>query len=359
MRMKDRQRLERGGFLVFLTAITLATLLVVSSFATALLWGAMAAILFQPLNRWLLARMPGRRNRAAGLTLLVIVFTVIIPAAIFTGFVLDQGSVVYDRVLSGQINVERYFHQVHDVLPAWLRTPLDQSGYNSFDGLQARVSEALSRSFRSIAGQVLAIGRNTAAFILAFGIALYACFFLLRDGDELGPKICQALPMERAIADTLADRFVSVVRATIKGSVIVGIVQGTLGAITFWLVGVPTALLWGLLMGLASLLPAVGTGIIWVPMALYLLATGAIVQGVVVVFSGLAVIGMADNVLRPILVGRDTGIPDYIVLVTTLGGIETCGLSGIVIGPVVAALFITGWQILTRQRMAAEPAQGG
>jgi predicted PurR-regulated permease PerM len=352
--MTDRQKLEKGGFIIFLAAITVATLIVVSSFLTALLWGAMAAILFQPLNRALLARMPGRPNRAAGLTLLVIIFTVIIPAAIFAGFVMDQAGAVYDRVLSGQINVEHSFHQIHDSLPGWLRDPLDKSGYNSFDGLQQRITETLSNSFRSIAGQVLAIGRNAAAFVLAFGIALYTCFFLLRDGDTLGPKLCQALPMERTIADALADRFVSVVRATIKGSVIVGIVQGALGAFTFWLVGVPTALLWGLLMGLASLLPAVGTGIIWVPMALYLLATGAIVQGLVVVFSGLAVIGMADNVLRPVLVGRDTGIPDYIVLVTTMGGIEACGLSGIVIGPVVAALFITGWQIMTQRRLGRE-----
>ena len=103
-------------------------------------------------------------------------------------------------------------------------------------------------------------------------------------------------------------------------------------------------------MALVALLPAVGPALVWVPVAIYLLATGAVWQGVVVVVSGVAVIGLADNILRPILVGRDAGIPDWLVLVTTLGGIEVAGLSGIVVGPLVAALFLTGWQILTEER---------
>lgn len=108
-------------------------------------------------------------------------------------------------------------------------------------------------------------------------------------------------------------------------------------------------------MAIAALLPAVGPTIIWGPVAIYLLATGAIWQAVVVVLSGVLVIGLADNILRPILVGRDTGIPDWMVLVTTLGGINLVGLSGIVVGPVVCALFLTGWQILTEQRLGADP----
>ena len=115
---------------------------------------------------------------------------------------------------------------------------------------------------------------------------------------------------------------------------------------------------WGALMAIAALLPAIGPAIVWGPVAIYLFATGAIWQGAVVIASGVMVIGLADNVLRPMLVGRDTGIPDWLVLVTTLGGIELLGLSGIVVGPVVGALFLTGWQILTEQRLALHPAEG-
>lgn len=351
--MIDRQKLETGGFVLFLALITIAVVAVVWTFAAALLWSGLAAILFQPLYRRLLARRPGKTNQAAALTMLIILVAVVVPTLIIAGMVADQAGSVYTNIRSGQINFAAYFQQVHDALPDRLQRLLDSSGLNSFERIQARISDAIGSSVSAIAGQALSIGRDAAAFVLAFGIALYVTFFLLRDGHRVGDAIRAALPLERSVTERLVDKFVAVVRATIKGSVIVGLAQGGLGAITFWVVGVPAALLWGLLMAITSLLPALGPALIWVPVAVYLLATGAIWQGIVVVISGVVVIGLADNILRPILVGRDTGIPDWVVLVTTLGGIELCGLSGIVVGPVVAALFIASWQILTEQRQGA------
>ena len=348
--MIDRRRLESGGLILFLALITLGLMLVVSSFAGALLWAVLAAILFQNLFQWLLARWPDRRNAAAAMTLLIILVAVIIPTLAIASMVVDQSAGVYVKVQSGQIDFATYFRQVHDALPEWVQRPLDRSGLGSFDRAQARIAEGFRNSFRSIAAQALSIGRNAAAFLLTFGVGLYVTYFLLRDGEKLAPALRDALPLRRDVADRLLEKFVAVVRATIKGSVVVALVQGALGAITFWIVGLPAALLWGLLMALVALLPAIGPAIVWVPVAIYLLATGAVWQGIVVIVSGVAVIGLADNILRPILVGRDTGIPDWLVLVTTLGGIEVFGLSGIVVGPLVAALFIAGWQILTEQR---------
>ena len=192
--------------------------------------------------------------------------------------------------------------------------------------------------------------------MLSFGVGLYVTYFLLRDGERIGGAIKRALPLAPVVVERLADKFVAVVRATIKGSGVVALVQGALGAATFAIVGLPAALLWGLLMAVAALLPAIGPAIVWAPVAVYLLATGAIWQAVVVLASGIVVIGLADNLLRPMLVGRDTGIPDWLVLVTTLGGIDLFGLSGLVVGPLAGALFITGWQIFTEQRLAASPS---
>jgi predicted PurR-regulated permease PerM len=149
-----------------------------------------------------------------------------------------------------------------------------------------------------------------------------------------------------------------VIRATIKGSVIVAIVQGLIGGIVFWALGVEGALLWGVMMGLFSLLPAVGTGLVWVPVAIYLFAIGAIAKGLILVICGLFVIGMVDNILRPILVGRDTRMPDYVVLISTLGGLQLFGFSGIVIGPVIAALFIAIWNIVSGMRSREEDEDG-
>ncbi|MFD1949977.1 AI-2E family transporter [Sphingomonas arantia] len=349
----DRRRFEDGGLILFVVLVTIATGAVVSSFAGALLWSMLAAILFQPLYRRLLARNPKRENRAAGLTMLIITVAVVIPALVIGTMVVDQASSVYTSIRSGQINFASYFAQVHDALPGRLRRLMDGAGLGSFERTQAQASNLIGSRVSSIASQALSIGRDAAAFVLAFGIALYVTFFLLRDGQRLGAVVKRSLPLEPSVSERLVSKFVAVVRATIKGSVIVGLVQGGLGAITFWIVGVPAALLWGLLMAVTALLPAVGPAIIWVPVAIYLLATSATWQGIVVIVSGVVVIGMADNILRPILVGRDTGIPDWVVLVTTLGGIELFGLSGIVVGPVIAALFITGWQILSEQRGVA------
>ena len=345
-----RDRVENGGLILFLAAITIALAMVVSSFAGALLWAMLAALLFQPLFQCLLTRWPGRRNTAAAVTLLIITVAVVIPGVIIASLVVDQAAGVYGQMRSGQVNFAAYFKQMHDALPNRIQRLLDGSGYDTFDQVQARVTQIVGNSMSTIAQQAFTIGANAAAFLLAFGVGLYVTFFLLRDGERIGPAVVRALPLRLDIGERLADKFVAVVRATIKGSGLVALAQGALGAITFWIVGLPAALLWGMLMAIAALLPAVGPAIVWGPVAVYLLATGAIWQAVVVVASGVMVIGLADNILRPILVGRDSGIPDWMVLVTTLGGIEMVGLSGIVVGPLAGALFLTGWQILTEER---------
>ena len=356
-----RDRIENGGLILFVAAITLALTLVVSSFLGALLWAALAALLFQPLYRRLLAHWPDRRNVAAALTLLIITVAVVIPALVVASMVVDQATGLYMQLRNGQVDVASSFKHFHDALPMRLQRVLDSSGFNTFERVQAKVSQAVGSSVSTIARQALSIGANAAAWLLAFGVGLYVTFFLLRDGDRIGAAVVRALPLERDVAVRLADKFVAVVRATIKGSGVVAVVQGALGAATFAIVGLPAFLLWGVLMAIAALLPAVGPAIVWTPVALYLLATGAIWQAVVVIASGVLVIGLADNILRPILVGRDTGIPDWLVLVTTLGGIDLVGLSGIVVGPLAGALFITGWRILTEQRLGvgedeAEPS---
>ncbi|QQV75998.1 AI-2E family transporter [Sphingomonas aliaeris] len=346
----DQKRVENGGLIVFLAIITTGLILVVSSFLGALFSAVLGALLFQPLYQRLLRRWPDRRNTAAALTLLIITVAVVIPALVLSSLVIEQAAGVYAQIRSGQINFATYFQQVYGALPMRLQRLLDGAGLGSFERAQGQISQALSSSASTLARRALSIGANAAGFLLAFGVALYVMFFLLRDGERIGPAVVRALPLEASVAERLAEKFASVVRATVKGSGVVALVQGALGAITFWIVGLPAALLWGMLMVIAALLPAIGPAIIWAPVAVYLLATGAIWQAVVVVISGVVVIGLADNILRPILVGRDTGIPDWLVLVTTLGGIELVGLSGIVVGPLAGALFLTGWQILTEQR---------
>jgi predicted PurR-regulated permease PerM len=148
----------------------------------------------------------------------------------------------------------------------------------------------------------------------------------------------------------LSAKFTNVIRATMKGNIIVAIVQGALGGLAFWFLGIGGALLWAVLMAFLSLLPAIGTALVWLPVAIYLLATGEIWQGVALIAYGVLIIGLVDNVLRPILVGKDTKMPDYVVLLSTLGGMAVFGFAGFIIGPIIAAMFMALWDTLAARR---------
>ncbi len=352
MTAKRNNPIEQGGFLLFLALVTLALGVVVLPFARPLFWAVLAAIMFQPLYQWLLPRCKESVNRAATATLLIITVAVLIPAFLIGSLVVEQAVAVFVAFREGRIDVSSWFTQVYGALPLGIQASLDSSGLGNLEGLIDQAQDFARESTGVIAGFAVAIGNSALAFVLAFGIGLYVTFFLLRDGKSISRTVLMGLPMHAEIAERLAEKFLSIVRATVKGSIVVGLVQGMLGAITFWIVGVPSVALFGLLMAIFSLLPALGPAIVWLPVAIYLLATGAIWEGVVVIAAGVLVIGMADNVLRPILVGRDTGIPDWIILVTTLGGIGLLGLSGIIVGPLVAGLFLASWAILREQREA-------
>jgi predicted PurR-regulated permease PerM len=136
----------------------------------------------------------------------------------------------------------------------------------------------------------------------------------------------------------------------------VALVQGALGGLIFWILGVRAPVLWGTLMALLSLLPAVGTAIVWLPVAIFFLASGAVAKGIILIVFGVLVIGLVDNILRPMLVGKDTKMPDYVVLISTLGGIAVFGLNGFVIGPLIAAMFITVWDTVAASKGALKSA---
>ena len=197
--------------------------------------------------------------------------------------------------------------------------------------------------------QALGVGQNTFQFFLGLALMVYLAFFLLRDGRALVELMIRALPLGDERERLLFAKFAEVTRATVKGNLLIAIIQGALGGLIFWILGISGALLWGVVMAIVSLLPAVGAALVWVPAAIYLAAVGDVVEAVVLTAFGVVVIGLADNLLRPVLVGRDTKLPDYIVLLSTLGGIVMFGINGFVMGPLVAALFMAFWGIFIRE----------
>ena len=186
---------------------------------------------------------------------------------------------------------------------------------------------------------------STVSFIVNFFIALYTMFFFLIDGPAMLKSLLEYLPLHADEKELLIQRFMSVTRATIKGTLVIGVIQGALSGLAFWALGIPNAAFWGVLMVVLSILPLIGGALIWVPAAIILFATGAVTKALILVaFCGL-VVGSVDNILRPRLVGRDTKMHDLVILFSTLGGLVSIGAMGFIIGPVLAGLFVTSWQI--------------
>ena len=189
------------------------------------------------------------------------------------------------------------------------------------------------------------IGADTFGLVASLGVALYLAFFLIRDGDVLAGHARTALPVPPQFKQELIAKFMAVVRATVKGSLLIAGIQGLLGGVAFWALGVNGALLWAVVMAFLSLVPMVGASLVWLPVAVYLFISGQPWQGVALVAYGVLVIGLADNLLRPMLVGKDAGLPDYVVMITTLGGMAVFGVNGFIIGPTIAAMFIAVWHL--------------
>lgn len=348
-------RIEQKSFLALLILVTLAFGWILLPFWGALFWAVVLAVLFAPLQRRLARRFGGRGNLSALLTLAVCVVVAILPVTLISMALVSEGSAIYERIEKGELDIGAYVERFKDLLPDMLQRQLDRFGLGNFEALRDRVVKGAMQGSQFLTTKAFDIGQNTFQFLVSFFVMLYLLYFFLRDGPELVRLVRTAVPLEDSLKRRLQIKFTRVVRATVKGNLVVAAVQGALGGFIFWLLGIGSPLLWGVLMTFLSLLPAVGCGLVWGPVALYLLATGKPVQGITLIAFGVLVIGLVDNLLRPILVGKDTRMPDYLVLISTLGGLTLFGLNGFVIGPLIAALFIASWDLYSSRRQVQLP----
>jgi predicted PurR-regulated permease PerM len=345
MSVMNRPYLRQSPLLVLLIVVTIAFGWILQPLFGALLWGTTLALLVYPLHYRLAERMGKRRNVAALITLVAIVLLVIVPLAALSVSVVSEISAAYSRMRSGEIDIGQYFQNLVHALPQSVRPLLEHYGLTDIASAQQRLLDAAGALSRYAGEQALSIGQNTLQFFVELGVMLYLMFFLLRDGQQIGRKICNALPLPDEQKSRLVHEFMMTSRATVVTNVVVAALQGALGGLIFALLGIEGALVSGVLMAFFSLLPALGAAIVWIPVAIYLLATGSIWRAVALVVFGLVVIGLIDNLLRPMLVGKDTRLPDWLVLISTLGGMAVLGISGFVVGPIIAAMFIAAWDL--------------
>lgn len=341
------EKLEQSAFLITLALVTAVFGLLLLPFWAPLLWACIIAVLFHPLQVRLERRWGERPNTIALATLVVCVVLVVIPVLALLASFFQQGLAVYEQIEAGQLQPGQYIEKVRAAFPA-LQGLMERFNVD-IDTLRENAASAAVAASQFLARNALAFGQGAFGFVLQLALMLYVAFFLLRDGRMLVDKLVHALPLGDERERLLFQKFAEVARATVKGNLLVAMVQGMLGGLIFWILGLPAPLLWGVVMTVLSLIPAVGAGLVWLPAAIYLYAVGDWISATVLIAYGVLIIGLADNVLRPILVGRDTKLPDWMVLLSTLGGIAMVGINGFVIGPLIAVLFVAFWQIFSRE----------
>ncbi len=339
--------LENRSFLLLVALVTLAFAWTIGGFLLPLFWAVVLAVLFTPMFRWFERRLRGHSNTAALLTLLTVMVAVVAPLVALGAMVTQEAVGVYENVSTGAIDITEPVATVERLVPQ-LVVRAEELGVD-FDQIRSNIASSALTVSQEIATRLLSVGQGALRFTLLLAVALYVLFFFVRDGSDLQAMVVRALPLGDPRERRLITKFVAVTRATVKGTFVIAAIQGAIGGVAFAFLGLGSPVLWGVLMAVLSLLPAIGGALVWVPAVVYLLISGAWGKALILTGVGAGIMGTVDNALRPILVGRDAGMPDYMILLSTLGGIGTFGFSGLVLGPIVAGLFLTVWDIFAEE----------
>lgn len=342
-----RTDMEKRTFIWFLLVLSVLFAVILTPFWSAIFWAGVMSLLFMPIQNRLTRAFGNRPSLAAVCTVLIGLVVVVMPViGIAFGFV-REGAQLYESIEAEQISPQAIIDRIGNAVP-FLPDIFNRLGIDTAS-IRNYLSESATGLSQILSQQALNWGRNTLSFTLGLGLMMYLSFFLLRDGYTIVGWLRRAVPLSNERRQLLFEKFAEVTRATVKGNLLVAIVQGALGGLIYWLLDLPAPLMWSVVMAFLSLVPAIGASLVWAPMAVYLYATGESVSATILVAYGAVVIGLADNVLRPILVGRDTKLPDYIVLFSTIGGLSLLGITGFVIGPLIAALFLSFWTIFIKE----------
>ena len=338
----DRDKVNKFVVLLMVLFISALFLSMIRHFLMAILLAGIFSAMFSPLYKGLNRRLRGKRSLASLVTLAIVVVLVLLPLAGLLGIVTAQAIKVGQSItpwVQERIADPGGLSKYTDIIPYYDKIqPYQEQIYRKAGEMVGTVSKYLVNSLS-------AITMGTVNFLFMAFILLYAMFFFLMDGDKLLEKILYYLPMEEEDEKRMLDKFSSVTNATLKGTAIIGILQGGLAGFAFFLVGIPSAVFWGTLMTVLSIIPSIGSFLVWGPAALILAVGGHYGKAVfLVLFCGL-VVGSLDNFLRPRLVGKDTQMHELLILFGTLGGIAMFGVVGFIVGPIIAALFVTVWEI--------------
>lgn len=347
-----QSRFQQFFLLVLVLAVSASFVWMIAGFLEALFLAALFAVFLLPVQRRLAERLGGREVLAALLALFAAIVIIVIPMLGLLGLLAGEAAALTESVTPW---VQRQLAEPDGLtsraLPDWVPARDALAPYEA--QIMAKLGEIAGSVSGFLVNGLSRVTQGTMQFFLSLFVMLYALFYFLRSGSGLSESVLACIPMSARDKTLLVERIQSVIRATVRGTFVIGIVQGGLAGLALFAVGIEGAVFWGAVMAVLSIIPGVGTAIIWIPATIYLLATGQFWQGVALAAWCAVVVGTVDNFLRPRLVGKDTQMPDLLVLLSTLGGLSLFGIAGIILGPMLATVFVAVWG-LYRESFAAQ-----
>jgi predicted PurR-regulated permease PerM len=337
-----KETANKAVLLLLVLFISALFLSMIRNFLMAMFLAAIFSALAYPIYIRFARWFGGRRAPASGLTIIVILFVILLPLGGLFGIVTSQAIKVGAGVKPW---IEKQIAEPDALVARLSGLPFAEDVMEHRGVILKKAGEAVGKISSFFIDHLSAFTFGTINLVFMLFVLLYTMFFLLMDGDKLLFKILYYLPLEDHDERRILEKFTSVSRATLKGTTVIGILQGGLSGIAFAVVGIPSALFWGTIMAVLSIIPGIGTALIWIPAAIILAGSGQIYKaGGLAVFCAV-VVGSLDNILRPALVGKDTQMHELMIFFGTMGGIFMFGVPGIIIGPIIAALFVTLWDI--------------
>ncbi|MGW8194221.1 MAG: AI-2E family transporter [Desulforhopalus sp.] len=335
----SKERFRKGFVLILTIGYGLAFILLISGFFKALLLAAVFSGIVYPLYLWFLNLFGGRSSLASFSTLVIYILVLVIPLIFLLGLVAEQAIEVTEKAKPW---IEHQIEQSHGKgleLPGWVPFSDKIEPYKNV--ITKRLAEITEKVGVILAGHLAALSAGAAVFFLHLFVMLYAQHFFLTRGPRLMRNLMSYGPLSEKENEKIIQTGLAISLATVKGTLVIGVIQGALGGFGFWVAGIGAAVFWGAVIAAMSIIPGIGSTLVWAPAVVYLLISGETVAGLGLLGWCAGVVGSIDNFLRPVIVGRDSDMSNLLVLLSTLGGIAFFGISGLVFGPLLAALFQT------------------
>ena len=329
--------------LILVISISVFFFIIIQDYILSIFLAAIFSGLLYPFYLWFLKKLKGFSFVASGIVITLVLLLIIIPSAGIISLVLNEAiDISQDLVPLVQNEIKNSSSPNHQ-LPDWLPFAKELEPYKS--QFFIKISELASQIGKLLVANLSSFTQGTLVFFLNVFLMLYAMFFFLIQGAEILKKISYYTPLNQDEFQQMIDRGLSITRATLKGALLIGILQGSLVGLAFWFIGIKGAAFWGAISVAMSVIPSVGSAIIWMPAVAFLFFTGEVFPAIGLFIWGAGIVGTIDNLLRPYLIGKDTKMPDLLIFLSTVGGLSFFGMVGFIIGPIVAGLFLTIWEI--------------